>query len=528
MGALTDIWKRSRKAKHVQRVHVPIDQWIEEGKPFVLYLGNGADGICYKQLFEERRLKGAELCRNGERGSDEAYQEVVESSCPVPVVQGFTSTEAEFAGFWARKKKDGRWHWYIKGAGFCPLTEQMEEKQLFWDGDDIRALFSEEGGYLVLQAQWRRRTTGKAVRNGYPMLSHTLQAHAFGAFEGHTYCNTLAAYQNGVQNGYRYFEVDLSYTADRRLVCCHGWTESACKNVGFAYSERFLHMRYRWLKKMKVYGQEIMDVRQFYREMKKRPQDTFEIDFHEVYGEDLKRRIHALLKDFAYDTEALERLVIQAYSMQMYQEIDAIYHFKHYQYLVGDKTYRLDEILEFCLDHNIGIVAMRGSMTAPEMVRKIQNAGLYLMCYTVKQDADFAKYLLDMGADTICTDSVTAEALLGASDCFGPYPFSVVYLSNAKQGPQDTEPHACPNDGEWRIAGDTPEKEGCVFAGWNLRVTIDGSRLWYGTDGLYHAGRDFNGKTELAKRLFLNGERLPVLLVKEGMTAELAAAWKKL
>ena len=527
MGILTGIWNCSRKAKHVQEVKIPVHRWIEEGKPFVLYLGNGADGICYGQMFGERRLKGAELdCGEG-RTPDGAYQEVDAPSGPVPVVQGFTSTEAEFAGFQARKKKDGRWHWYIKGAGFCPLSGQMGEKQLFWDGDDIRALFSEDGGYLVLQAQWKHRVTGEAVRNGYPMLSHPLQAHAFGAFGGHTYCNTLAAYQNGIRNGYRYFEVDLSYTEDRHLVCCHGWTKSNCKNVGFTYSEQFEHMKYRQLKKMKVHGHEIMDARQFYREMKKRPQDTFEIDFHEVYGEDLKRRIHALLADFSYDTEALGRLVIQAYSMRMYLETDAVYHFKQYQYLVGDKSYNLDEIIDFCLDHNIGIIAMRGNLTVPDMVRKIKNAGLYLMCYTVKRDADYAKYLLDMGADTICTDYVTAETLADAKDRFGPYPFSVAYLSDSKQKPQDGELYPCPNDGNWQIAGQVPEKEGTAFAGWNLRVTIDGSRYWYGNDGLYHAGRDFNGKTELEKYRFADGERLPVLTVKEGMTVELIAVWRE-
>ncbi len=46
-------------------------------------------------------------------------------------------------------------------------------------------------------------------------------AHALGAIDGHAYTNSLEAFDASLAAGARYFEVDLSFTADGDLVCYH-------------------------------------------------------------------------------------------------------------------------------------------------------------------------------------------------------------------------------------------------------------------------------------------------------------------
>lgn len=98
-------------------------------------------------------------------------------------------------------------------------------------------------------------------------------------------------------------------------------------------------------------------------------------------------------------------------------------------YLIGRRTERLDSIITYCLDHGICSIAIRMNYVNEKMIHKIHNAGLYVFCYTIKKDADYAKHLLDFGVDTICTDFVTEE-LLDEADGFGYFPFYICYNSD--------------------------------------------------------------------------------------------------
>lgn len=116
-----------------------------------------------------------------------------------------------------------------------------------------------------------------------------------------------------------------------------------------------------------------------------------------------------MLEDFRQDEGLLDRLLMQVYSQPMYEQIDSVYHFANYMYLVGLNIDKLDSILTYCLDHGICSVAMRTNFVTKENVRKVHDAGLYAFCYTVSDDAVYANYLFQLGVDMICTDFVTEK-----------------------------------------------------------------------------------------------------------------------
>ncbi len=57
-------------------------------------------------------------------------------------------------------------------------------------------------------------------------------AHAGGGIDGHTYTNSIEALNHNLARGFRYFEIDLSFTLDGQLVCLHDWERSFKRSFG--------------------------------------------------------------------------------------------------------------------------------------------------------------------------------------------------------------------------------------------------------------------------------------------------------
>ena len=66
------------------------------------------------------------------------------------------------------------------------------------------------------------------------MMSHSetihnemlMIAHAGGGYQGQNYTNSIEALDHSYQNGFRYIEMDFSWTRDEQLVCLHDWDKT--------------------------------------------------------------------------------------------------------------------------------------------------------------------------------------------------------------------------------------------------------------------------------------------------------------
>ena len=58
-------------------------------------------------------------------------------------------------------------------------------------------------------------------------------AHAGGALGKMTYTNSYQALDASIARGFRYFEIDFSFTSDNRLVCLHDWGVNFNRTFGF-------------------------------------------------------------------------------------------------------------------------------------------------------------------------------------------------------------------------------------------------------------------------------------------------------
>lgn len=62
-------------------------------------------------------------------------------------------------------------------------------------------------------------------------------AHAGGGIAGDSLLNSIDALDHNLANGFDYFEIDLSFTSDSRLVCIHDWHTSFAKSFGITSEE---------------------------------------------------------------------------------------------------------------------------------------------------------------------------------------------------------------------------------------------------------------------------------------------------
>lgn len=456
----------------------------------------------------------------------------------------FIYDEADCVGFYARRRTEAGWEWYCKDKNWHLNAADMPEKMLLSEKTSIKKLCKNPVDAIWLVVQWESKK-GIRINAGHRIFANPLMAHAFGGMDGKTYHNTLAAFEHGMKEGYKNFEIDLSYTTDDRLVLSHGWTEANCKCTGIEYRPEFANMTYEDIMNIPVHGNPIMDARQFYQIAKDRKEHIYEIDFHNVRGECAKR-VNAMLADFEWNAELFDRLLVQVYNREMYEEIDAVYHFKYYMYLVGKNIDNLDSILTFCMDKGICALALRANLVTPEFIQKIHNAGLYVFCYTIQKDICFARWLLDAGVDTICTDFITESQLESSSASMGRFSFYVWYNSNHTEAQsrysleaekymertpngnlEYKDADVWSNTGKEKLRACRFIVPGEYFVGWKLRIKLDGKDYWYGTDHLFHTKKDFSSSGKLKPYIFQDEERMPVWTVKKKMKLVMVAVWKK-
>lgn len=370
----------------------------------IVYVGNGASGIYTKK---NRRYKKMQFKQQGA-----GMLRLVVYQKKIGIFKNraeelFWQTDADFQGYFAAKKVEGIYYWYALDNNWYSSTELVTnnsvKKRLFSAGEKISIKDSNDKN-IIMVAQWTNKENGQAMQMGYPIFRHKLMAHALGAYQGKTYTNTREALESAYANGYRYFEVDVALTEDRRMVLSHGWNEKACAMTGMQYQEAFKHMTWQLFMQQDIDGLHVMDISDLKAFMKEYPETYFEIDLHRS---DAREKIKVLLQAFEGEEELLDRLLIQAESRKIFKEIDATHHFYNCQLILGEKWLeKLEEAIAFALDHGIETIAMRQVLFDEKTVAILHEAGLNVMAYTIKNDVKRTKELLAMGVNTICTDEV--------------------------------------------------------------------------------------------------------------------------
>ncbi len=216
-------------------------------------------------------------------------------------------------------------------------------------------------------------------------------AHALGGIDGHTYTNSVEALEHNLALGARFFEVDLSFTADGDLVCFHTGHEKHLglpKDITETTTEEFLSRRYdgRYT---------LMSAGEFLRRMAAEP-GTYIItdtkhDFALSMGE-VVRLAEAI------DPALVGRIVPQFYKAGQWKvvaELEAAHGpfatviFTLYRTRIDD-----DAVVETAGRYNVPVVTMSRKRFNPDLVARLAALGVDSLVHTVNARRDVESYLL--------------------------------------------------------------------------------------------------------------------------------------
>jgi hypothetical protein len=115
-----------------------------------------------------------------------------------------------------------------------------------------------------------------------------------------------------------------------------------------------------------------------------------------------------------YDSDILNRIIIEFYNETNYALIDSIHHFSNYMYSVYLTDYFTDEdrkgINDFCIKNSISLVVYPSNSLNEEFINICRRNNLYVIAYSgLADDINGFNALKDMGVVGIQTDWVTQK-----------------------------------------------------------------------------------------------------------------------
>lgn len=253
--------------------------------------------------------------------------------------------------------------------------------------------------------------------------------HALGGLEGtYSYVNSIDALEANYQEGYRLYEVDVSFTSDSQLVLAHSnngdkndgssggdrWAKSDWeKKLGLPYDEDNPSMTYDEFMSITIQGKfqpsSFADLVDFVREH----QDIYiMIDVGNRSYEGTKRIYTVIAETADYDDSVLEHFIVGGHTADMIQAVQEVYDFPIYNLYFADEEFRtenspdwldMDAFAQYCVDNGIQSYSVSSSVFSQELAEVTAQYGLISYVFTVN-DQQEADALLENGATIIGTD----------------------------------------------------------------------------------------------------------------------------
>ena len=269
----------------------------------------------------------------------------------------------------------------LGGNGLCFLAGQGNkytkiaklDKNITYTANELRQLLNISNGFIV------RRV-----------------AHAGGGVNNKTYTNSIEALDSNIKKGFQYFEIDFSFTKDRRLVCLHDWKRSFKRSFGFETDEKVTLREFDYLVKNKSEFQKCTAA-SLTEWMEKNPIAYIVTDAKENNIEALKIILKTL-------PNAKTRVIPQVYNPENLEAIKdlgfermiwTLYRFG------GDNDEVLDWVEKF---HAPIAVTMPKSRAESDLPKELAVRKIPTYVHTVNTTQDAEKYITILGVSELYTD----------------------------------------------------------------------------------------------------------------------------
>ena len=234
----------------------------------------------------------------------------------------------------------------------------------------------------------------------------TLLAHAMGGIDESVYTNSLEAFERAYENGFRVYEVDLVVTKEGEVVCSHEYLDENGEVVEYSsFMQEKIEGKY-----TPVDLKKLIDLMESYPDI----YIMTDIKWDNSMGssnEDVITLVTALVEEanMRQTKDLLDRMIIQIYNPKSYEIMKSIYPFKHYVYTLYHYASPIyEEILGFCLENNIPVVAVEEGRISKDIVEYFKPWNINVLVYTIN-DEKKAKELREYGVTGIYTDWLMPE-----------------------------------------------------------------------------------------------------------------------
>lgn len=227
------------------------------------------------------------------------------------------------------------------------------------------------------------------LRPSSGIKNNQIIAHAFGGIKKASGTNSREAFIENYEKGIRFFEVDLSLTADGAVVAFHDGNES---NIGL--NKKISQTTLEEFKQHKFLGEyTLLDFQGILDLMKEYP-DSYIItdtkgDLHSILSQ-----VVSLTKNFY--PEALNRIIPQIYQERDIQTVNNIFDFKDLIYTLYRTNANDDDVLRFVTNNGSKItgVTMWWDKRFNENIKdQLQALDIGVFVHTLNNDEDIKKFI---------------------------------------------------------------------------------------------------------------------------------------
>jgi glycerophosphoryl diester phosphodiesterase len=221
-------------------------------------------------------------------------------------------------------------------------------------------------------------------------------AHAGGGINRKTYTNSFEALDTNIKKGFKYFEIDFSFTKDGKLVCLHDWKHDFKRSFGFEVNEKLTLKEFNYLVKnksdfMKCTADSLADW------MKANSSAYIVTD---VKGNNIKA-LNIIIKTLP---NAKARVIPQVYDPSNLETIKDM-GFKKIIWTLYRYRGSNDDVMRWVTNIDIPIaVTMPKSRADSTLPKKLKERNIPTYVHTINSTKDAEKYIKQLGITEIYTD----------------------------------------------------------------------------------------------------------------------------
>ncbi len=229
-----------------------------------------------------------------------------------------------------------------------------------------------------------------------------LIAHAAGGVNSFKYTNSLEAFIENYDKGFRCFEIDLVLSADGKVVARHDWVNTFQQKK----TNQEFPLSYKEFMKSKIYGRYTPIDLKVLIQLLQKYEDVFIIIDGKINNREETAGLYSqILQEFGtVDNSFKKRLYPQIFYQSDLLEINK-QDFGGIVYVIGREKLSTDEIIEFCKINEIRIVSIPEKKINVNLVQQYLKSNICVFAYTINSVSKASSFQ-KIGVRGLFTDNV--------------------------------------------------------------------------------------------------------------------------